>query len=40
MMLQYLGNSFRPLVDGAPVAWSECGGVCFEKGLDCRGSTL
>jgi len=40
MMLQYLGNSFRPLVDGAPVAWSECGGVRSEKGLDCRGSTL
>lgn len=26
-MLHYLGNSFRPLVDGAPVARNECGGV-------------
>lgn len=32
-MLQYLGNSFRPLVECAPVARTECGGVRSEKGL-------
>lgn len=30
-MLQYLGNSFRPLVDGAPVADSASVGVCAHR---------